>query len=292
MTQLLRPAPDLLGAGCWAYDWADLAEAGVALGPAQFEAFRIDDLQVVMIAWALPDPLFWTPFDPLPTPPLEFRCDVRGDVAVWRPTVPALAQVCWDLAEEVEATYGPVWRRFPSIPVRVMVPDDEWQGPGGSVLDLAPIFVRAWDLAVIPADMWTHIDNALACAWSRSTYAVIKDLVQVLNQNQDDCWLAVKYKNAMECHRHVTHGETSTLWRCLDGEAVQSQLVAEHLIPGTWEAQPFDYQVTLVNPDAQTHWEQLRTMSQLGAEQALLVAPPWEVAALRDDERKAGRPWG
>lgn len=292
MTALLHPSRVDRLEGWWQYGFDDLHAAGVVLAPANLEIFRDMHLpRVVAAAWALPDPREWVYYDEIPPQKLE----VDG----LRPTVPVLAEVDWDAAADCEAAYGPIWRRFPSAPVRLQLPDwaTTWQD---LTLETGVSFIRAWDLAVVDQFAWEGIDEAFSKTWCSSPYASLRDLYMVLNRvgSFDECWLARNYLGPNDAHRHIPQiyipdlaSAQLQLWRCVDGERILSTLHMK-LLDDNHQMLPLVIPTIFNDPVAEAYWQEIAMVSKPAAEQALLVAPPWERDALRTDERKAGRPWG
>lgn len=286
MTTLLDPVRLNARAGFWQYDLDDLSAAGVVLGAAQWEAASSWHPTVVLVAWALPDPTSWV--NPVGVPPQKF------EQAVGRATVPALAEIDWGATDELEEATGGAWRTFPSIPVRVRLPEYA----GEHVPEVGLSFVRIWDVAAVDEHWWGGIDNALAWAWSSSEYSELRDLSWAMNGvgRVDECWLACRYLSPdLSTHHHVDSYRIPTqdyrLWRCIDGEGVLSDL-HQKLLDDDNQVRPVNIPILFDDPGAEWSWKDLCEISKPAAEQVLLVAPPWEREQLRAAERKAGRPWG
>lgn len=281
-----RPVRDIR-AGWWTYGIGELARAGVQLDPLVAQLLTDPDIHetLIMAAWPLPDPWQWFGYDETPCPPLEVWPEGYGRPT--RPTIPVIADIDWSLGQELEVHYGPVWRRFPSFPVRVIVPDSYNES------EARVRFVRAWDAAVIREEEIRDVVEAGAEVWQQSNYKWLRMFHESRRNDLDDCELALEYGLDSSAHTHRVEVLGAASWkRCLDGENVYSELERE-LFRGGDISQPreFPFEPAFVEPETVQAWESLTLRSQAAAEQALLVAPPWDVDALRRSEQEAGRPW-
>jgi hypothetical protein len=274
--------------GYWRYGVGDLSAAGVVLRPEQLAELEQSQPHVVMVAWALPDPRDWTHSATIPTRRLDFG---------WRPTVPVLAEVDWLLAGELEFGYGEAWRRYPSVPIRIMLPDMSSE----YVPEALVTFARLWDVVPIDEHHWAEVDDAFAGVWCSTDYSTVRDLYWVYNEViiedtgssfwfADNCWFACRYRGPSEAHRHLDSNTTGGSPRCLDGEEEISR-ISTALLDTNHQVKPLNIPVMFTDPGAEWSWQDLCETSKPAAEQALLVAPPWQRDQLRTAERKAGRPW-
>lgn len=270
------------GEACWRYTIEDLLQAGVRLSLEQIELLGLDsDYSGVMVAWALPDPSFWTDVDQMPAAKLDFG---------WRPTAPVLAEVDWGAFDEVTWRYGSDWLTFPSLPVRLHVSDMvDW----GYSLEGDLAFARIWDVLPVSELVAQGVYDSFASTWCHSSYSTVRDLFLAHNKvgNFDPCMLAQRYAGPVTSHLHVVDPPDQAFApRCVDGERIYAKLMQE-MVDENGEILPFEFEPYIAEPNTDFAWYDLSSTSRVAAEQALFVTAPWNRDRLRDKERQAGRPW-
>lgn len=293
MTQVARPpSQDHFWEGGWHYDVDDLALAGVTLTNDQYDLLLpFSDGELVVVAMPLPSPdEIYMATDMAWATPLEVRNSPRE--APSRVTAPFLAEVRWDACEVLDERVGPLWRRFPSLPVQAIYPDvDFW--PVNFAEDEFR-YVRIWNAMACPGEIsnaMLYFGHHLGSSWNGYTKLGLfwASLFNVI----DDCELAHMYDGiAAEHHRHLEVPAPYALFdiKCLDGEEVFNRLEHELFVSGHRGSDVKPFPLPEMDIELAIAWHRLERSGRRAGQQAMQVAPS-QAAELRHEEREGGCPW-
>lgn len=289
MTQLLPRSLASVRDWDWQYGVHDLEAVGLQLTAGQREVLESDEPREVMAAWPVPDPASWVASYPEQSIyPLTVYTTPAGPGR--RPTIPVLAVTDPRFREAVH--YGdPVSTRFPSVIARITMPDLFYEASSPAT------YLRIWDVEPVDdIDGTIDIVQAPEQWWRYSAYASLREYWATYAGDIDDCMLAVKHGREHASHTHRAQHALPYLFKCIDGEEEYGEL-QKHLF---WHGDPqHGVRAEGFTPElhwndgviAEMVWEDLAEASQVAAETALRVVPPWQVDALRLLEQQGGRPW-
>jgi len=265
--------------GRWGHPLADLAGVGVSVEEEQ--ACLLDpDVAVldVLVAHPLPDPLanvdglrYFSELPPL----------VTVDDGGHRSTVvvPVLGRLDWEGLEfEPDWSHGQDWWEFPSVPVRLVVPDafDE--------CDEMVRMTRVWNAWALPGDgedKWEYANVSETLAMT-GWYAKAKAYAKAARDPAARCALSPLY---FQTCLHTQAGD------CLTGPMALDRLAGELFLGGAegfWR--PPHLQPGFTSHTAADIWARLSVSSRRNSYACLGAAPDWERTELA---RREGRfsPW-
>lgn len=284
----LDPAPDPFAAWrFWDYDLDDLAMVGVRPDPAQI-ATLTDDSTFVMVAWAVPDPYYDTGERPRWVIP---RMQVADSAGNERRTVviPVLGSIdrSAEAYDDLKLFYGDDALRFPSLPVRISVPNG-WEEFEGHVRP-----VRVWDLWPVSAarafDVQTAAEGVYEHGWLADARHFCAEHYGRLGEN-GECHL-VRDEVPLEKHNHGVDPEDRSVMRCWTGQEWKQRKMRELFHRdqiGAWK--PHTLMFYFQDPVQASTWCRLGEISWACTHNAATIAPLTE----RDEliRREEGQtPW-
>lgn len=270
----------------WTYDLATLTGAGVHVDDEQAGLLDPDTaVREVIVPYALADPLhnypgaFFHEWE-LPRMWVHGPYGPKGTVVI-----PTIGLIDWQLeGSDPSGWFGSEqWWRFPSVPVRVIVPD------GGDEASQICRCLRVWNVWPLygshndeDTTAWSIMDVSEA-AYLTGWYAQARSYADYVHGRVTACDLVdiTAGEDDVVEHRHTDVGD------CLTGQVYLGELERSLFRDGNvgWWAEPY---LGLQFTDGAAHeaWSRLVASSKRNSTACLGVVPDWEAPTLAESERR------